>query len=128
MFLFGRKGVVVASYQISDLPAGKAGISNQDEVELTLIDAGAEDITWLDDTINVITDGGSWTKVRDTLKEAGFELQEAGLKYVASQEVDVNDVETAKKIMDFIEALEEDEDVSEVHTNANISEEIAGQL
>lgn len=116
MYMFGRKGVVLAEGEVND------------DLELTLIDAGAEDIDAADGNIAVTTDGGSWPKVRDALKEAGCEVKESGLKYVAQQDVAVSDAEAAKKLMDFIEALEEDEDVSEVHTNADISDEIAASL
>jgi YebC/PmpR family DNA-binding regulatory protein len=116
MFMFSRKGVVIAQGTLSE------------DTELALIDAGAEDVEQTDDIISVTTDGASWTKVRDALKESGCEIQEAGLKYVAQQEVPVTDTEAATKLMGFIEAIEEDEDVSEVHTNADISDEVAASL
>ena len=116
MFMFDRKGVVLARGSIDD------------ETELGLIDAGAEDIEISDDIINITTDASSWPKVRDALKEAGCEIEESGLKYVAKQASDIEDANTAQKLLNFIEELELDEDVSEVHTNANISDEIVEQL
>jgi len=115
-FMFDRKGVVIAKGNVSD------------DVELALIDAGAEDIEVSGDIISVTTNAKQWGKVRNVLKEMGLTVQEAGLKYVAKQEVEITDVESAKKLMAFVEVIEEDEDVSEVHTNANISEEVAAQL
>ena len=111
MFQFDRKGVVLAEGDVND------------DLELTLIDAGAEDINAEGGIISVTTGMSDWPKVRDALKEAGCNVQESGLKYVAQQDVSVSDTGTAQKILDFIDALEEDEDVSEVHTNADISEE-----
>ncbi len=116
MFLFSQKGVVVANGTMND------------ELELSLIDAGAEDIEVSDEIVSVTTEVGSWTNVRDLLKEKGLEIQEAGMKYIAMQEVSVEDLESAQKLMDLISAIEEDEDVSDVHTNADISDEIASQL
>ena len=116
MFIFSRKGVVLANGTLND------------EAELELIDAGAEDIESSDDIISVTTDSTSWPKVRDALKEAGYEIEEAGLKYVATQAAKITDVETAQKILDFVSEIEEDEDVSEVHTNADIPDEIIAQL
>jgi len=116
MFMFNRKGVVIAKGELSE------------ETELALIDSGAEDIENTDDIISVTTEAASWNNVRDALKEGGCEVEEAGLKYVAKQEVTVEDAETARKIMDFIEEIEEDDDVSEVHTNADISDEVAAAL
>jgi len=116
MFMFGRKGVVIAKGSLTD------------EAELELIDAGAEDIAKEDGMITVTTDAAGWNKARDVLKNAGCDVQEAGLKYVAAQDVSIADVESAQKLMDFIEAIEEDDDVADVHTNADIDDAIASQL
>jgi len=116
MFMFDRKGVVIARGNLSEA------------AELALIDAGAEDIEKTGDIISVTTSAARWNKARDVLKENGCEIREAGLKYVAKQEVPVTDAATAKKLMDFIEVVEEDDDVSEVHTNANIADEVAAAL
>ena len=117
-WMFELKGVVVADISGKD----------KDEVELAAIDAGAEDIDISDGTIDVTTSKEQWTKVRDALKELGCEVQDAGIKYVSTQAVTISDVNDAKKVFDFMSSLEEDEDVSEVHTNAEIDEEVAQQL
>jgi transcriptional/translational regulatory protein YebC/TACO1 len=66
--------------------------------------------------------------VRDFLKNNGFTVSSAGLKFLPNQKTEVSDLETAKKVIAFMEAIEEDDDVSEVHTNADIPESIAAQL
>ena len=116
MFLFTQKGVIQSQ-----------GTMNED-LELALIDAGAEDIDVHDDGISVTTDLHTWTTARDTLKNAGHTIQEAGMKFVPLQEVNIKDLESAQRLMDLLEAIEEDEDVSDVHTNADISDDIAAQL
>lgn len=116
MFMFSRKGVVIAKGDLSE------------DTELSLIDAGAEDIEKTDNIISVTTDATTWNKVRDALKENGCEIQEAGLKYVAQQEIQISDAEAAKKLMDFMDTIEEDDDVSEVHTNADIADDVAASL
>ncbi len=115
-FMFDRKGIVVAKGEVTD------------DLELALIDAGAEDIEKSDDVVSITASGADWPKVRDALKEAGLEIEEAGLKYVAKQEIEITDLETAQKLLAFTDEIEADEDVSEVHTNANIAEDIAVQL
>ena len=47
---------------------------------------------------------------------------------MASKKVSVNDPAVAQKIASFMEAIEEDEDVSEVHTNAEVSPEVMTQV
>ncbi|MDP6575928.1 MAG: YebC/PmpR family DNA-binding transcriptional regulator [Candidatus Peribacteraceae bacterium] len=118
MWMFEKKGIVIA----------KCEGELSDDVQLELIDAGAEDFEVSDGTASITTGPTDWPKVRDAIKSAGMELEEAGMKYVAKQSADIADVESAKKLMSFVEELEADEDVSEVHTNADISDEIASQL
>ena len=105
-WMFERRGVVVVQGQ---LPS---------ELELQLIDVGAEDIQVDADIITIMTGKSDWTKVRDFLKDKGSDIRESGLKYVAKDRVTILDRETAQKIVAFVEALEGDDDVTEVFTNA----------
>jgi YebC/PmpR family DNA-binding regulatory protein len=121
-WMFARKGLVVG--QKGSAAEGK----NVEELELELIDVGAEDISLDAGTLRVVTGPGDWPKIRDFLKSNGWEVLSAGLSYIPTQKVPVTDLGTAKKVAGFIEALEEDDDVSDVHTNADISVEVAAQL
>ncbi len=118
--MFDRKGVIAAQKGVSKQQA--------EEMELELIDFGAEAIDQDRDHLTVITAPQDWPKIRDFLKQNSWNVLEAGLKCVAKQKTAVPDVETAKKLMEFLDRVEEDDDVSEVHTNADISAEIASQL
>ncbi len=109
LWMFARRGVVVAK---------KEGLKNVEEIELELIDFGAEDVDTADDTLTVTTDIANWGKVRDFLKQNGFEILSAGLRYVATQKAPLPDEKAMEQLADFVGAIEEDEDVSEVHTNA----------
>ena len=111
LWMFARRGVVVGR---------KAGIANAEELELELIDAGAEDVDLSDDVLTVTTDIAHWATVRDLLKAKGFEIVSAGLRYVATQKAPLPDEKAMEQLADFVGAIEEDEDVSEVHTNADM--------
>ncbi len=111
-WMFEQKGIIVAS---SDAPLGE-------EHELMLIDAGAEDIDHSEKTLSVKTSREGLGKVRNLLTEWGFKLESAGLQYIPKQTVDIEDQKVAEELIHLIEALEEDEDVAEVHTNAAIRE------
>lgn len=123
MWMFTRRGIVTARKEQLKMNNEKL-----DDLELQLIDVGAEEFEVDEDMITVTTGMTSWAKVRDFLKQNGFEIQSAGLKYVSTQKAVIKDVETAKKLMTLIEIIEEDDDVSEVHTNAEIGEEVAARL
>ena len=111
LWMFGRKGVVRAK-----------GAKPPEDLELQLIDAGAEEIAAEEGTVEIITDGAHWTRVRDILQGAGFTIESAGLQFVASQKVPMQDSATAEKIVSFMDAIEEDDDVSAVHTNAALAD------
>jgi YebC/PmpR family DNA-binding regulatory protein len=120
-FLFEQKGVVVASFGDEQNPLST---SAREELELAVIDAGAEDIAVTNDTIDITTGRGEWAAVRDLLKAKGYVIETAGLKFLPNQKVEITDIKTARNIVNLLNALEEEEDVSEVHTNANISDDI----
>lgn len=109
MWMFERKGVV----------AGRGGTFG-DEFELQLIDLGAEDIASEDDMLHVTTGIAAWSAVRDHIKTNGWVIESAGLQYIAKQTAPV-DAATMEKAGALIDALEEDDDVSEVSTNAVFS-------
>ena len=121
MWMFDRKGVVVGK-KSGLTPAG------MEEIELELIDFGAQDLELTGDVLSVTTEATSWPSIRDFLKRQEFEIESAGLKFVPTQKTAIADAATAKKVMTFMETIEEDDDVTEVHTNADISAEVVGQL
>ncbi len=110
MWMFERKGVVSGRRSV-------ASAKSLEDLELELIDVGAEDFAADNDDIRVVTAMADWPKVRDYLKQNGYEIQSAGLQYVPKQTAPLDEVAMGK-LHALIDALEEDEDVSEVHTNA----------
>ena len=109
MWMFTRKGVVHV--------ADASGASDQDELELMLIEAGAEDISRDGDRISVISAVSDLQSVEKAVKEAGLAVEGGGLEYVAKQETEISE-EDENSLASFIEALEEDDDVNAVFTNA----------
>ena len=65
--------------------------------------------------------------MRDALKAEGIEVEGADQDFRADIEVDA-DVAAAKKTLNLIDALEDSDDVQNVYTNMNISDEVAAQL
>lgn len=116
MWMFTRAGVIAGRNSALKIENEKL-----EELELLLIDLGADDFSFNADQIQVITNSAKWTVVRDFLKSKNFEIDSAGLQYIAKQTAPV-DADAMTKVEALIEALEEDDDVSEVHTNATIHE------
>ncbi len=116
MWMFDRKGVVVAGAPEGGAFPDAAALEN---LELELIDHGAEDFSSDGAHLQVVTDVAGWPKVRDFLKTKGMNIESAGLQFVPKQHADV-DAATMQKIDALIAILEEDDDVSEIHTNARV--------
>jgi transcriptional/translational regulatory protein YebC/TACO1 len=73
-----------------------------------------------DGEMTVYTDQKELAKVRTALIEAGLTVKEASLQYVPASEVVVDDPEVARKVLKIMDALDDLDDVVNVHTNADI--------
>ena len=111
MFQFTRKGVI------------RVAATGEDAL-LQVLDAGAEDAVEESGGLTVYTDMKDLAKVRAALVQAGLNVEDAELQYVANNDVPVDDIETARKLMKVLDAVEELDDVTNVHTNADITVDI----
>lgn len=111
MWMFALRGVVSGKWKVG------SDKKLSEDIELSLIDLGAENIAVEGDEIHVTTGVSVWLGVRDYLQSNGWVIDFAGMQYVAKQTAPV-DEETMEKAGVLIDALEEDDDVSEVSTNA----------
>lgn len=99
-----------------------------DEDELTIIDAGALDLTDLGDAYEVQTDPKDLNAVKVALTNAGMNVEDARLAMVPTTLVQITDLNTARKVMALIDTVESSDDVDQVFTNFDIDEAIADQL
>jgi YebC/PmpR family DNA-binding regulatory protein len=117
-YLFDKQGVIVVD------------ASRYDEDDLMpAIDAGALDIAQDEDVLEVVTEPGDLTSVRQALTDAGVEIESADLAQRPRVRVPVEEADAAK-LLKLIDALEESDDVGAVHANfdvdADVLERIAG--
>lgn len=98
-----------------------------DDVFMTAVDAGADDVEISDDMIEVYTAPDVLHTVRDALETAGFSVEDAELSYVPKNEIEL-EVKDTLAIMNIIDLLEESDDVDKVYSNLSISDEALAQL
>lgn len=96
-----------------------------DDVALQAIDAGASDVVTEDSDIVITTEPGDLFAVTEVLKAAGLDINESAITRVPQMSVDVDDSQTQTAIR-LLDALEELEDVQEVFTNASFAESAVG--
>jgi YebC/PmpR family DNA-binding regulatory protein len=95
-----------------------------DDLLLTALDAGAEDVQEEGDESVVYTAATDLAKVRDALRGAGVEITEAELTYVPNTTIEITDKDTAGKIMRLMDALDDIDDVTNTHVNFDIDESL----
>jgi YebC/PmpR family DNA-binding regulatory protein len=116
-YLFTRKG------QISFEP----GV-NEDALMESALEAGADDVQVnADGSIDVMTAFEDFFSVKDALASAGFTPAAADFAMIPSVTVPL-EKDAAEKILALIDALEDLDDVQNVHTNADIADEIMEQI
>jgi YebC/PmpR family DNA-binding regulatory protein len=91
------------------------------------IEAGADDVLDGGETIEIYGPVESFKTIADALHAANVHPEEAGLRMVAKQEVELN-VESTLKFMKMVEAIEELDDVQDVFHNVKISDEALAAL
>ncbi|BAK35856.1 hypothetical protein MLP_28420 [Microlunatus phosphovorus NM-1] len=120
--MFSRKGVVV----VPKVQEGGKTISEDDLLEATL-DADPEEVNDLGDNFEVISDPADTVRVREAVQAAGLDYESAEVSFVPdfTQEVDAPTVE---KLFKIIDALEDSDDVQNVYSNFDASDEVMASL
>lgn len=97
--------------------------TSEEEVMLTALEAGADDVVTADDgSIEVITTPEAYDDVKTALEEAGLVAENAEVTMRASIDVEL-DVESGEKVLKLLDALEDLDDTQDVYSNADIPDE-----
>lgn len=93
-----------------------------DKVFELAVEGGADDVTQDDEEIEVVAPVESFKTLVDRFRAAGLQPEEAEIRMIANQEMEL-DVDDTLTVLRAIEALEELDDVQNVFSNLKISEE-----
>lgn len=118
-YMFDRKGIF-----IMEIDAEK-----KDEIELELIDGGAEELEY-DATsreLEITVAFEDFGQMQDTLESLELEVKSANLERIPNLYTSL-EVDDARKVLNLIEALEDDDDVQQVFHNLEMTEELASML
>ena len=110
---FDRKGQVLVDRK-----------ADEEELMLAALDAGADDIADDGELWRVTTAPTELHKVRSAVEEAGMTVDSADLTMVPQTTIPLTDAEGAKKVLRLIDALDEHDDVQNVHANFDIPDNI----
>ena len=117
-YMFNRKGVVIVS---------KASGITEDKILEHVLDAGAEDVTDLGESFEIVSEPSDLVGVRTALQSAGIDYESADTSFLPSVSVPL-DAEGATKVFALIDAIEELDDVKNVYGNFDVSDEVMASL
>ena len=124
----GESGSVAFNFERIGYIEYPIATAEADKMFEVALEAGANDVLSENDIHEIETLPDDLGLVTETLeKELGTPVA-ARLDWKAVVKAEIKDAEAAQKLMDFIEALEDDDDVQHVYHNADISDEILAQL
>ncbi|AXE60690.1 YebC/PmpR family DNA-binding transcriptional regulator [[Mycoplasma] phocae] len=109
-YVFDQKGLIEFSNELA----------NEEEVMMTVLEAGASDFVNEDNVYTIITDPSNFQKVKQAVDE-NFKIENyltAEVTYLANSKIDVPE-EKFNQIENFVDDLEDDEDIQEIWHNAN---------
>jgi len=114
-WLFERKGVIT----IKTKP--KMSNVEKEELELKIIEAGAEDMDFheIENTLDVYTKAEELEKIKKNLEIQGFEIESASLDWVSREQIEVS-IEEKKKCEKLFEELSENDAVQDIYSNLKV--------
>lgn len=124
----GTEGSVAYIFDKTGLISFPSG-SNEEKIMEAALEAGAEDIVTNEDgSIDVLTNPDDLTSVKNQLQAESLTPEGAEVTMLAANEVKIDSLDEAAKIIRLSDMLEDLDDVQNVYTNADIPDEILDQL
>ena len=113
-FMFDKKGVIAVE---------KSAITEDKLLELAL-EAGAEDVVEEGDVFKVMTSPNDFTTVNEALEKAGVAMVGASLDMIPQTTVEITEEKVARRVMNMMDMLEDNDDVQNVYANFDIPDEL----
>jgi YebC/PmpR family DNA-binding regulatory protein len=117
-YQFSRKGVIVV--EANDK-------ATEDTILEAVLEVGVDDIQDRGEQFIVTTDPSLMVSVRTALQSSGIDYESADVEFISTMLVQV-DIDTARKVIALIDALEDSDEVQNVYSNFDMSAEVAAAL
>jgi transcriptional/translational regulatory protein YebC/TACO1 len=101
---------------------------NVEDLELAVIDAGALDFSDAGDFLEVYTEPKALDQVRNKLESAGFKVTSSALGLVPKSKTIITDPNMARRVLNFLDALDDYDDVTEVSSTLDVPDEVMSKL
>lgn len=114
LWQFKRMGIIKLSIPSSD--KRKRNLI-QEDLELQLIEAGAEEIKKEDSVLEIYTKPENVEIVKTTLNNMELDIESSGLEYIPKMPLKIEGSATKIKLNNLFEILDEYDDVEEIYSN-----------
>jgi YebC/PmpR family DNA-binding regulatory protein len=119
-WMFDKKGLLTVKKE--GLPL------DEDELLLLALEAGAEDVKDEDELFEIVTEPGNFEAVKEALAGQGLVFDTAEVTMIPQTTVEIQDDKEAEKLLKLMDALEEHDDVQEVHANFELADGVLAAL
>ena len=124
----GETGSVTFNFERIGYIEYPVSVGTPDAIFEAALEAGADDVVSTDETHEIICQPDDLATVREALEAKLGTPNVARRDWKPMVQKEITDLETAQKLMKFIDLLNEDDDVQRVITNADISEDLMAEL
>lgn len=109
-WMFDKKGVIIIN---------KENVKDKEELELLLIESGAENFEWQQEGLVIYTKPEDLDRVKNFLEDNNAKIESSQLEWVPKENIDI-DEQTKEKSLKLYEILDENDDVQNIYTNFNL--------
>jgi YebC/PmpR family DNA-binding regulatory protein len=117
-WMFKKKGLITVSTENAD----------EDQLLEIALSAGADDMQNVGDVFEITCDPNSYEELKKTLQEKEIAIEMAEISMVPQNTIEINDEQTAKKIISLMDAFEDHDDVQNTYANFDIPDEIINSV
>lgn len=115
---FERKGVITV----------KTNGKSEDDILEHVMESGAEDMEYSEEMTRIICTLDTFTEANKYFEANGFELEESKVEYLAQNMVKITDINDARKVLKFMEIIEDQDDVQNVFANFDIDDSLVEEI
>ena len=117
-WMFSKKGLITVS---------TASVDEEQLLEIAL-SAGADDMQTVGDVFEITCEPGAYEELKKALQEKEIATEVAEISMVPQNTIEINDEQTAKKIISLMEDFEDHDDVQNAYANFDIPDEIMARM
>ena len=108
-WMFDKKGIITINCELKI----------KEELELLVIELGAQDVFWQDNLLDIYTKPEDLEKIKKNLEEKQIKIESSSLGWIAKEEVEVSEKEKISS-QKLFEALNESDDINDIYSNLKL--------